>query len=268
MTHGTFTVMDNDHNFPTIPGRRNNDLTLWEFGGTPGRMYEPFPPFHLSGFFNKVMVPLYTQATPVFGPPLRPPSGTLVAEIIRQQNIKGCLLPPVIAEQLIHEPNALTLIQNLDVFCYAGGPLSKAIGDSVSSVTSVCQFYGSTEVGQVRQLVPRREDWSYMEFHPSSKLDFRPFDDDTFELVVLADAETEASICLNHNLPGIREFQTKDLFKQHPTKKHLWQFHGRKDERCLSNDINVEHLEAQLRFKTVKFGFQDLGLNLQDTSAI
>lgn len=230
MTHGTFMIMDNDRKLPTVAGRKNHDLTIWDFDGSPGRIYEPFPPFHLAGFLNKVMVPLYTAAIPIFGPPLHPPNGLLVAEIMRQQEVRGCMLPPSMADEILHSDDGLACFKKLDVFCYAGGPLSQATGDSISAVTTICQFYGSTEVGQIRQLVPRREDWSYMEFHPKAKLDFRPADDDSFELVVLADSETEESVALNHNFPGIGEWHTKDLFKSHPTKPNLWQFYGRKDD--------------------------------------
>ena len=250
MTHGTFTVMDNDRNFPTIAGRKNHDLTIWDFDGTPGRIYEPFPPFHLAGFHNKVMVPLYTNAIPIFGPPLRPPSGALVADIMKQQQIRGSILPPSVAEELLHEPDGLEFFKRLDVFSYAGGPLAQATGDSISGVTMVCQFYGSTEVGQIRQLVPRRENWSYMEFHPNEKLEFQPSDDDAFELIVLADTTTEGSGALNYNYPGVGKWHTKDLFKPHPTKNKLWRFHGRKDDIfVLSNGekLNPVPMEKQLQ---------------------
>ncbi len=75
MTHGTFAALDNDRNFPTVPGRRNHDLTVWDFDTPDARIYEPFPPFHPAGFLCKILVPLYTHTIPVFGPPLRPPSG-------------------------------------------------------------------------------------------------------------------------------------------------------------------------------------------------
>lgn len=230
MTHGTFTIMDNDRNFPSVEGRKNHDMTIWDFDGTSGRIYEPFPPFHLAGFFNKVVVPVYTAAIPVFGPPLRPPSGALVSEIMRQQPIRGCILPPSVVEQVLHEPGGLDLFRQLNIVCYAGGPLSEAAGNEISKVTMICQFYGSTEVGQIRQLVPRREEWSYMEFHPYTKLAFQPSDDDSFELIVFADKSTSDSVALNHNYPGVEEWHTQDLFKPHPTKENLWRFHGRKDD--------------------------------------
>ena len=230
MTHASFAVIDNDRNFPSIPGRRNHDLTIWDFPDHDARIYEPFPPFHLAGFFNKVTVPLFTHTIPVFGPPSRPPSGALVAEIMQHQKLRGLFLPPVVAEQLLHEASGLEYFRGLDVFCYAGGPLSQAAGDVISTVTTVCQFYGSTELGQIRQLVPERGEWSYMEFHPLSKLEFQRAEDDAYELVVFAGPNTKGESALNHNYPGIAEWRTRDLFRPHPTKKGLWRFYGRRDD--------------------------------------
>ncbi|KAL8678453.1 MAG: hypothetical protein Q9186_005191 [Xanthomendoza sp. 1 TL-2023] len=230
MTHGTFAVIDNDRNFPSVPGRKNHDLTVWDFHSTDARIYEPFPPFHLAGFFNKITVPLFTHTIPIFGPPSRPPSGALVAEIMRQERLHGLFLPPIVAEQLLQEENGISYFQNLDVFCYAGGPLSQTTGDAISAVTTVCQFYGSTELGQIRQLVPEHGDWSYMEFHPHSKLEFQPAEDNAYELVVFADSDTEGNAALNHNYPGVKEWKTRDLFRAHPTKKGLWKFYGRRDD--------------------------------------
>lgn len=47
MNHGTFAVADNDRNLPPVPGRRNQNYSLWEFHGTAGRYYSSFPPFHV-----------------------------------------------------------------------------------------------------------------------------------------------------------------------------------------------------------------------------
>lgn len=69
-----------------------------------------------------------------------------------------------------------------------------------------------------------------MEFHPDTKLEFRPYDDDAYELVLLADPTTESSSALHHNYHGVKEWQTKDLFRPHPTKSGLWRFHGRKND--------------------------------------
>ena len=230
MTHGTFAAVDYDRNIPSIPGRKNRDSTIWTFDSNCSRkIYETSPPFHFSGFYNKIMVPLFTDAIPVYGPPLKAPS-TRIIDIMECQDIGGMLLPPSLIEQLLHEPNGLEYIQRLGILCYAGGPLSQAAGDKIVQYTTLCQFYGSTEVGQVRQLVPLPEDWSYMQFHPQAHVRFEPSEDDTFELVLLADESTRPYMSLPHNFLGIKEWRTKDLFKRHPTKPDLWKFYGKIDD--------------------------------------
>ena len=230
MTHGSFAVFDNDRNFPKANGRINSDLTTWDFKPAGGKLYVPFPPFHIAGFYNSVMVPLYTKTVPVFGPPLRLPSGNLVAEILRQQDVRGCLLPPTTTAELFHEPDGPQLLRNLSVLCFGGGPLNEAIGNELAKHVTLCQFYGSTETGQARQLVPLEDDWQYIEFHPDSNQEMQPAEDDAYELVLYADEHTEDSSAINHNFPGLREFHTKDLFKPHPEKPRLWKFHARQDD--------------------------------------
>ena len=229
MTHGSFAVVDNDRNFPKVPGRLNHDLTTWDF--PPGsRLYVPFPPFHLAGFFNNILVPLYTKTVPVCGPPLSLPSGGLVGEILRHENIRGSFLPPTITAEIYHEHDGPELLKSLSVLCYAGGPLTEDIGNELVKHVSLCQFYGSTEVGQVRQLLPNRDTWQYIEFHPSSNHEMQPAEDDACELVIYADKESEDFSALNHNFPGLHEYRTKDLFRPHPSKPGLWKFHARRDD--------------------------------------
>lgn len=47
MTHGTFAAFDNEHNLPSVPGRKNRDTTVWSFDGE-ARVYMVFPFFHVS----------------------------------------------------------------------------------------------------------------------------------------------------------------------------------------------------------------------------
>jgi thioester reductase-like protein/aryl carrier-like protein len=252
MTHGSFAILDNDRNFPTVPGRRNHDLTTWDFSQPGSCLYVPFPLFHLAGFFNNIMIPLYTQTIPVFGPATRLPSGALTAHIIQNLNVKGCFLPPSLVADLYAEPNGLDLLKSLEVLCYAGGPLSEAIGNELVQHVTLCQFYGSTELGLVRQLMPPKENWQYMEFHPLSRLELQPADDGAYELVVFADAETESHSGLNHNLPGVSEFRTKDLFRRHPTEPNLWKFHARRDDiLVLSNGEKFNPIPLELGVEAI-----------------
>ncbi|KAF2651929.1 acetyl-CoA synthetase-like protein [Lophiostoma macrostomum CBS 122681] len=232
MTHATFATLDNERNLPKTPGRRNRDYSVWDF---EGRFYTVYPYFHLAGFLCLTVNPIFTEASsPVLGPPLMPPSGSLLKQIMRSQKLRALYLPPSICEQLLAEPNGIDFFKGLDFLCYTGAPFSPAAGAKLSTVTELCPLYGSTETFQVPQLAPRApaEDWAWMEWNPHVKLEMRPYmdEDATYELVLFADSTTTKTSALNHNLPGVTEYPTKDLFRKHPAKPGLWQYSGRRDD--------------------------------------
>ena len=153
-------------------------------------------------------------------------------EITEKQNLRILFIPSAIAERILQEPAGLEFFRGLDLMCTAGGPLSQSAGDLISGVTSVCQLYGSTETSQIPMLVPLPEDWAYMEFHPSVKLGMRSTgsDDGVCELVLYTDATTEKIAALNHKIPGVSTYATRDLFMPHVQKPGLWRFQGRIDD--------------------------------------
>lgn len=246
MTHGTFSILDNERNLPGVAGRKKRDFSIWDFPGG-GRFYHIFPYFHLAGFLSNigkfpvhgickrsfVANPVFTESSsPVLGPPLQPPSGDLLKAIMKSQPLKALYIPPAIAEQLLQEPDRLDLFKQLDFLCYTGAPFSPTAGEKLVTVTELVSLYGSTEAFQVPQLVPAKEDWAYMEWNPNFKLEMQPSDDEygVYELVLFTDETTETISALNHNLPGTEVWRTKDLFKPHPTKKDLWRYYGRRDD--------------------------------------
>ena len=230
MTHGTFAVLDNERNLPRVHGRKNRDFSIWDFAGG-GRFYTVFPYFHLAGFFSFIVNPIFTEvSSPVLGPSHIPPSGSLLKEVLKHQDLRAIYVPPSIAEQLLHESGGVDLVKNLDFICYTGGPFSPSAGKILAGATELCPLYGSTEAFQVPQLSPSRDDWAYMEWNSCFKLEMQPSDDDAYELVLYSDASTESMSALYHNLPGTRKWRTKDLFKPHPSKPNLWRYYGRRDD--------------------------------------
>jgi len=149
---------------------------------------------------------------------------------MRRFNLKALFCPPNIYEQLLQEPDAIELAKKLEFVMYAGGPLTTVTGTALSKVTDVCGFYGSTETSPVQALVPLREDWDTLEFHPLYGADFQPSDDDAYELVLHHDPKLEGVRGLDCNFRDIKEWRTKDLFRPHATKPNLWRFHGRTDD--------------------------------------
>ncbi|KAI4234458.1 MAG: hypothetical protein LQ349_003784 [Xanthoria aureola] len=231
MNHATYAVVDNDRNLATVPGRRNQNFSLWNFGDDGGFSFSSFPPFHLGGFVAYIVLPIYsTHSTVVLGPPNKPSTGQTAAEVLRQLKLKALFCPPNIYEQLLQEPDGLELTKGLDFVMYAGGPLTTATGTALSKVTEVCGFYGSTETGPSQTLVPAREDWDTLEFHPLYGADMQPSVDEAYELVLHRDSKLEGIRGLDNNFPNIDTWRTKDLFRPHASKPNLWRFHGRTDD--------------------------------------
>ena len=110
--------------------------------------------------FNYLQVnPTFTEASsPVLGPALMPPSGQLLKQIMKSQQLRAIYIPPSIAEQLLQEPGSLDLFKKLDFLCYTGAPFSQCAGQQLVEVTTLVSLYGSTEAFQVPQLVPSNED--------------------------------------------------------------------------------------------------------------
>lgn len=178
-----------------------------------------------------IVLPIYSsESSLVLGPANKPWTGQTAAEVMRRFNLKALFCPPNIFEQLLQEPGAIEYAKQLEFVLYGGGPLTSATGNALSKVTNVCQFYGSTEAGPLQTLVPLKEDWDTLEWHPLFGADMQPSVDDAYELVLHRDSRYEGIRGLDCNFRDIDEWRTKDLFRPDPIKPNLWRFHGRLDD--------------------------------------
>ena len=202
----------------------------------------------LGGIMATIVLPIFsTSATVVLAPASRPSTGYLASQIMRQYPLRALFCPPVIFEQLVQEPEGLEQARHLDWILYGGGPLSPKTGDLLSQVTDVCQFFGSTETNVIPALVPRREDWASLEWHPSYKVEMEPSDDDAFEVVLHNDPQLRSIRSVFCNFPDVETWHTRDLFRPQPGKPNLWRFHGRKDDIIvLSNGEKFNPVPSEL----------------------
>ncbi|KAI0543941.1 acetyl-CoA synthetase-like protein [Xylaria curta] len=232
MTHGTFATVDNHKNLPVVPNRKPRDSSIWDFDGE-ARVYTMFPFFHLGGFLTYTVNAIFRNASPVIGPPHMVPDGTLLKSVMTQQKLRAMFLVPSVVEQLlVQEPESIELFRSLEFVASAGAPSNPAIGDRLSKVVDFISPFGCTEIVAVPELALPREDWEWHEFHPDFNAELRVYDakEGLYELVVTANDKSADFTAISHNLPGITTYHTKDLFTRHPTRPRLFKYHGRCDD--------------------------------------
>ena len=176
----------------------------------------------------------------------------MVSSILDKVDAKALFCPPIIAEMLVKEPKGIEQCSRLDFLLYAGGPLSEATGTALSKVTDVCQFYGQTETGPLQALVPLRENWAFLEFHPLQKALLEPAADGLYEMVL---KPKDAGVCsLYWNFHNEQIWHTRDLFRSHPENPNLWSFSSRVDDIVvLSNGEKFNPVPSEIAIQNHAF---------------
>ncbi|GAW27363.1 putative nrps-like enzyme [Rosellinia necatrix] len=160
------------------------------------------------------------------------PDANFLRTIRSHYKLRSIILPPSIVEQILQEPDGIGLFQGIDFLITSGAPINPAVGERLSQVVEIRQPFGMTEAFLVPELDPGRNEWPYHEWNPNYKHEMQLYDpdDETYELVVLAGEANKHTTAVYHNLPGVTEFRTKDLFTRHPEKPNLYKYYGRRDD--------------------------------------
>ena len=140
------------------------------------------------------------------------------------------ILPPSTLDEISRRPALLETLAGLNYVMAAGGAVPKPAGDTIIAKTKLLNILGTTELGAFSQIEVEQEDWSYMHFSPYAGIEFRPYSDDEYELVVVRKEIFRPFQPVFELFPDLSEFSSKDLFSKHPTKPDLWLYRGRSDD--------------------------------------
>ncbi|KAL2004119.1 hypothetical protein VTN02DRAFT_6583 [Thermoascus thermophilus] len=225
LTHGYVTILDRFSHIRSPPGRIP---TMWSGLGSDDLMFATTPFFHLMGYLA------FTQSgfhgVPFVIGPEKPLTPDYVVDVINVAKPTAALLPPSILEEMYSSPRALEALGRLRYLYYGGAPLSPDAGDVLCKVTDLRTVIGTSEVGIIVNMPHlEREDWQYFDWNPNYPLDMRPVEDGLYELVIPRGKSRELH-GIFHTFPDLKEYHTKDVFLRHPTKPHLYKFHGRIDD--------------------------------------
>lgn len=185
------------------------------------RVLNCFPPFHGAGLASTLFA-----AIPFGTVMIAPVSGTIptaqgVVEALHHTTADVAFLVLSTVHELSQDDALLQYCsQNLERCLYAGGDLPPAVGDKIASKLPLVCHYGACEIGLTPQLLLEdmgSRDWKYVRFHPCLGIEFREAADGNYELSVKHDPEKEDEQPTFTILPHLREYESRDLFKRHPT---------------------------------------------------
>ncbi|KAG9197068.1 hypothetical protein G6514_002473 [Epicoccum nigrum] len=211
-------------------------------------MLAAVPFFHAMGIIVGLRS-LMCKGTIVRLPSERMLSAGLVIEAINSIKPTSGIFPPSILEDVSATDEGIVALEQLEYVFFGGAPLAAASGDKIAQVTNLVTVIGSTEALLMCTLVPSKpEEWGFFHWSPATGAVMEPAEDGLCELVLKPmDTKYQA---IFHTFPGIPEWRTKDLFRQHPSKPYLWKYSGRRDDIIVLS--NGEKFNPVVAEKTIE----------------
>jgi acyl-CoA synthetase (AMP-forming)/AMP-acid ligase II len=164
------------------------------------------------------------------------PSVGMLVECVKHKPVDGLMLvPPQIEELAINSEALISISQRAETMFYAGGDVTLAAGDAISSKMKLITTCGSTEQGfwhTIRTKGPwNPKIWKYMRLHPTQRLAFRHQSEDLYEATYTRNDDPsgykQSIFTIFPEHPG---YATGDLFSPQSDDPELWQFRGRADD--------------------------------------
>ncbi|TLD19227.1 hypothetical protein PspLS_09919 [Pyricularia sp. CBS 133598] len=231
--NGLIMLNDKLHHLPIWNGTESAIRGL----ARSNRNLTPMPFFHASGLYTFFGFHVYWEKPITFAITDRP----MTADFILQQlahapaDVDSISLPPSILEDLSTTDLGCEALSKLKFVLFGGGNLNDAAGRKLLDRGVVLQnSFGSTEYGMLPyywQTNPQEYQW--LPIHSQVLgAEWRPVagEDDVFELVIVRKDCPYSIQGVFYTFPDLDEWNSKDLFKKHPTLPDHWKYHGRCDD--------------------------------------
>jgi acyl-coenzyme A synthetase/AMP-(fatty) acid ligase len=215
----------------------------------------PMPPSWIAGFYSYAPLPFRCDAIPILLPVTAPQPMTpeYIDQVHTSVNAEAGIYIPAVLKELARKPEYVDHMRHMKWVGFVGAPLDQETGNVFTSFLRVQPLMGSTEVGGYGLLLSEQDEWMYYNFGiaPETGFRFLPYQDDLYESVVVrhTDPIKFGTQVIFHVFPDLDVYHTKDVWREHPTKKGLWLMCGRTDDFVkLANltKFNATHIEATL----------------------
>ncbi|KAL3608896.1 hypothetical protein FPOAC2_03907 [Fusarium poae] len=208
------------------------------------------PMFHGAGVYATISS-IFTGSTTVMPIMNKPLSAESVLESLEYSGAQGVVLPPSIVEGIAASEKGIEALTKLEFLKFAGGNLSPAVGDAlVERGIKLGSLIGSTEAFPYALHSPIDPKlWQYFVFDSETMgIDWRPCGPNEYEQVICRkDPSDPGNQAIFYVFPELSEWDTKDIFRPHPTLKDHWLHVGRADDIIVfsnSEKLNPVSIEA------------------------
>ncbi|KAI8961835.1 acetyl-CoA synthetase-like protein [Daldinia sp. FL1419] len=220
--------------FYNVPPRNGVHLWTVELTKRSERYIFPMPFFHAAGMYISVFLGLFCGRPimlPITSKPLRP---DILCEYIKYAGPgTSTLLPPSILEEMSHVPEHVEALKKLSVAMFGGGNLTARAGNSlVKQGVHLANLISATEAPYPFYFQEDPNLWQYFHFDVElGGMDFRPSgtDKDVYHLFFVRKGRDPGAQGVFYTFPELNEYDSKDMFRPHPTLKDHWKYAGRSD---------------------------------------
>ncbi|KAJ3577520.1 hypothetical protein NPX13_g3049 [Xylaria arbuscula] len=229
--HGMIAISDAYNNKPDWEGRK---IFVKGFRDNIKRNFLPMPLFHAAGLFMFLATALYFETPVAFTIPERPLSPDSLVDFLDNVDVQGTILPPAILEEMSQNDRYVEALKKLNMVFFAGGNLAREAGNRlVENGVNLANLISATEFFPFPvYLQPNPKLWQYFIIHTE---DFGavwrevPGEDDVYQLVCVRKDKDPGLQGFFYTFPDANEYDTKDLYKPHPTLPDHWIYYGRSD---------------------------------------
>ncbi|KAL1838823.1 hypothetical protein VTJ49DRAFT_2180 [Mycothermus thermophilus] len=256
---GMLAIADKFHNLGEWKGRR---LWLDEMARRARKILHP------TGLHMSLIMTLYWDVPAVLGIGDRPLTADLVVECLKHSGADATILPPAIMEELSNSEESIDVLKKLAWVGSGGGNMAAEAGDRlVSKSVNMINIISATECLPFPlywQPDPRLWQW----FIYNSDLfgcDWRPSaDEQAYEMVIKRKDKEPGFQGFFYTFPNATEYNTKDLYRPHPSLPDHWTYCGRSDNIIVFSNgekLNPVSIETLLTGHPAVKGAMVVGTN-------
>ncbi|KAI0481939.1 hypothetical protein GGR56DRAFT_684376 [Xylariaceae sp. FL0804] len=221
--------------FRDLPEWHGTYPFICEWARVAKRHFIPMPLFHAAGMYIFLTTVIWYKTPVALGLVDRPLSSDSVVECLEHADVEGAILPPAILEDMSQSESYIKPLAKLKMVVFGGGNLARDAGNRlVEGGVAVTNAISATEFLPFPHYLQRDPNmWQYFLFNSEVfGADWRKHEgeDDVYRLVVKRKDKNPGLQGFFYTFPDDDEYDTKDLYKPHPTEPDQWIYYGRSDD--------------------------------------